>query len=82
MASPPVGWLCDRYGVRLVLTTGVLILGLSTISLSWATTPLVFYLAYGTGRVVFSSFMQLGASVAVSSWFGWLDSTPRTVAPN
>lgn len=69
VASPPVGWLCDRYGVRLVLTTGVLILGLSTISLGWATTPLVFYLAYGTGRVVFSSFIQLGASVAVSSWF-------------
>ncbi len=63
VASPPVGWLCDRYGVRLVLTTGVLILGLSTFSLGWAAAPLFFYLAYAVGRVVFSSFIQLGASV-------------------
>ena len=68
-ASPIVGWLVDRYGVRLVLGVSVLTLGLSTISLSWATVPIAFYIAYGTGRVMFSSPFQIGATVVVSRWF-------------
>ncbi len=68
-ASPLVGWLSDRYGVRIVLATSVLALGLSTISLAWATVPIAFYLAYGTSRVIFSSPTQIGASVVVSRWF-------------
>ena len=69
VASPLVGWLIDRYGVRLVLTTSVLVLGLSIMSLSWATLPLTFYLAYATGRAIFSSPIKIGSSVAVSRWF-------------
>ena len=68
-ASPVVGWLIDKYGARLVLATSVFILGLSTISLAWATVPLAFYLAYGVGRVIFSSPVQIGASVVASRWF-------------
>ena len=68
-ASPIVGWLSDRYGVRLVLSASILILGISTLSLAWATVPIAFYLAYGTGRVIFSSPIQIGASVVVSRWF-------------
>ena len=68
-ASPVVGWLVDRYGARLVLGVSVLALGLSTISLAWATVPIAFYVAYGTGRVIFSSPVQIGASVVVSRWF-------------
>ena len=68
-ASPVVGWLVDRYGARLVLFSSVLILGLSTISLAWATVPVAFYLAYGVGRVIFSSPVQIGSSVVVSRWF-------------
>ena len=68
-ASPVVGWLSDRYGVRLVLSASILILGISTLSLAWATNPIAFYLAYGTGRVIFSSPIQIGASVVVSRWF-------------
>ena len=67
--SPAVGWLVDRYGARLVLFTSVLILGLSTISLAWATVPAAFYIAYGAGRVIFSSPVQIGSSVVVSRWF-------------
>ena len=69
VASPAAGWALDRYGARLLLTLSVLVLGLSTISLAWATVPLFFYLAYGTGRVIFSSSVQIGASVVVSRWF-------------
>ena len=69
VASPAVGWLSDRYGVRLVLTSGVVILGISTVSLAWATAPIAFYLAYGMGRVIFSSSIQIGATVVVARWF-------------
>ena len=67
--SPGVGWLVDRYGARLVLTASILILGLSTISLAWATIPVAFYLAYGVGRVIFSSPISIGSPVVVSRWF-------------
>ena len=67
--SPLVGWLIDRYGTRLVLGLSVLVLGLATISLSWATIPITFYLAYGVGRVIFASPVQIGSSVVVSRWF-------------
>ena len=68
-ASPIVGWVSDRYGVRLVLTISVLALGISTFSLAWATVPITFYLAFGMGRVLFSTSFQIGSSVAISQWF-------------
>ncbi len=67
--SPLVGWLVDRYGARLVLAVSVLVLGLATFSLAWATVPVFFYLAYGVGRVIFASPVQIGSSVVVSRWF-------------
>ena len=69
VVSPIVGWLVDRYGARVVLATSVVVLGISTVSLAWATIPIAFYLAYGMGRVIFSSPVQIGASVVVSRWF-------------
>ena len=67
--SPAVGWLVDRYGARIVLASSILILGISTISLAWATVPVAFYAAYGVGRVIFSSPVQIGSAVVVSRWF-------------
>ena len=69
VVCPLVGWACDKYGVRLVLTVSILLLGLSTVSLAWATIPIAFYLAYGMGRVLFSTSLQIASSVAVSRWF-------------
>ena len=69
LASPVIGWLVDKYGARLVLASSIFILGLSTMSLAWATAPVVFYLAYATGRVIFASPIQIGASVVVFRWF-------------
>ena len=69
VASPVVGWALDRYGARVILTGSVIILGLSTVSLAWATVPIAFYLAYGAGRVLFSSPLNIGSSVVVSRWF-------------
>ena len=67
--SPLVGWLMDRYGIRVVLVSSVLALGLSVMSLSWATAPLAFYVAYAIARSMFSSPIKIGSSVAVSRWF-------------
>ena len=77
-ASPIVGWLIDRYGARAVLTTSIVILCVSTTLLRWSditltvlgfTIPWIFYIGYGTGRVIFSSPVQIGAAVVVSRWF-------------
>jgi len=69
VASPAFGWALDRYGTRVILTGSVLVLGIATVSLAWATVPVAFYLAYGTSRVVFSSSLNIGSSVVVSRWF-------------
>ena len=69
VASPMVGWALDRYGARVILTGSVLVLGIATVSLAWATVPIAFYLAYGTCRVLFSSPLNIGPSVVVSRWF-------------
>ena len=76
--SPIVGKLIDRYGARAVLTTSIIILCVSTTMLRWSditltvlgfAIPWVFYIGYGTGRVIFSSPVQIGAAVVVSRWF-------------
>ena len=77
-ASPLVGNLIDRYGARAVLTASIFLLCITTALLRWsditltvmgATIPWVFYIGYGTGRVIFSSPVQIGAAVVVSRWF-------------
>ena len=76
--SPIIGRMIDRYGARSVLTASVVVLCISTFALAWsdvsltvmgATIPWVFYVAYGTGRVIFASPVQIGTSVVVSRWF-------------
>ena len=76
--SPIIGRMIDRYGARVVLTASVLVLCISTFVLRWSdvsltvmgvTIPWVFYIAYGTGRVIFASPVQIGTSVVVSRWF-------------
>ena len=68
-ASPPVGWAVDKFGARLVLTLGVIFLGVSTISLTWATVPVAFYITYAIGRVIFTGPIPIAASVVVARWF-------------
>jgi sugar phosphate permease len=67
--SPVTGWLLDRFGPRVLLGLSVLILGFTSIGLAWATVPILFYLLYGIGRIIFSSPVQIGAATVVSQWF-------------
>ncbi len=69
LIAPLTGWLVDRIGPRVLLGVAVLVLGFSTMSLRWAATPVAFYFAYGAGRLVFNSFVQIGATTMVSQWF-------------
>ena len=67
--SPIAGWLIDKYGTRAVLTSSIIILGVSTFFSGWVTTPIAFYLTYGIARTIFNSPIHIGASVVVSRWF-------------
>lgn len=67
--SPAIGWAIDRLGARLVLAGGVLVVGVSMISLAWATLPATFYLAYAAARVVFHTAAPLGAGAVAARWF-------------
>ncbi|MEX0760869.1 MAG: MFS transporter [Dehalococcoidia bacterium] len=68
-ASPIAGWLLQRFGPRALLTGSVLALGLSILSIRWVGAPAAFYLAYGVGRVIFASPVQIGAATVVAQWF-------------
>jgi MFS family permease len=69
VVSPIIGWAIDRFGARPVLVISVIVLGVSIISLAWATTAVTFYLAYSTARIVFHTSAPIGASTVVSRWF-------------
>ena len=67
--SPVVGWAVDRYGVRLILASSMLILGVAMVSLAWATVPVFFYMGFATGRVIFHVPVQIGTGALISRWF-------------
>ena len=67
--SPIVGWAMDRCGVRLILTGSMVVLGAAMVSLAWATTPVLFYIGFATGRVIFHVPAQIGPGALVSRWF-------------
>ena len=67
--SPVIGWAVDRYGARMILTVSMLILGVSVISLAWATVPILFYLGFAIGRIIFHVPVQIGSGAVVSRWF-------------
>ena len=67
--APLTGWLVDRIGARILLVSSIAVLGVSTMSLRWATVPIAFYLAYGLGRLIFNSFINIAGSTVVSQWF-------------
>lgn len=70
--APWVGRMVDRHGARVMLTLGGLGLGASYIGISLVPpeAPWLFYLAYGLGRMIDMAVILLGATVAVSAWFG------------
>jgi len=69
LASPPVGGLVDRYGVRGVISVGALVAGLGFASLNLMQNLWHFYIAFffiGTGMAAVG---PVSASAMVSNWF-------------
>ena len=69
-ASPPVGWAIDRYGARVVLVLGIIIIGISTMAMAWLSVHIaIFYAALAIGRIMFSSPLNVGPATVVGRWF-------------
>ena len=69
-ASPPVGWAIDRYGARVVLVLGIIVIGLSTMAMAWLSVHIaIFYAALAIGRIMFSSPLNVGPATVVGRWF-------------
>ena len=68
-AAPLVGPVLDRYGAGMVVGISSGIAGVCAVILGAVTQIWQFYLVYVPGRMVFSSPLELGTSVAVSNWF-------------
>lgn len=67
--SPLVGPALDRYGSGLIVGISSGIAGLCAVGLGAVSQIWLFYLVYVPGRMMFSSPLELGTSVAVSNWF-------------
>ena len=69
-ASPPVGWAIDRFGARVVLVLGLIVIGLSTMAMAWLSVHIaIFYAALAAGRIMFSSPLNVGPATVVGRWF-------------
>lgn len=67
--TPIVGPLLDRFGARLFLAVGGLIIGLGVVGLSLIQELWHFYLFFGIGRLAAMGVTSLAGQVAVSNWF-------------
>ena len=67
--SPIAGWIQQKFGARVLMSTSVFLLGAVILSLRWTTSPITFYLLFGIGRLIFQAPLQISASTAVAQWF-------------
>lgn len=68
-AGPFVGRLLDRYGGRLVVPAGGLIVGVSCLTLGVIASPVAFVIVYGVVRSAGQALMLFPNSVVVAMWF-------------
>lgn len=68
-AAPLAGVLVDRYGARAMLTLAGLGLGVSMLGIAVSASPIVFYLAYGLGRMIDMGVILVATTAALASWF-------------
>ena len=67
--SPLAGWLYDRWGARLLVPAGGLLLGLALVSTGRVTTLWQYYLAFGVLGGAGIACIQVPAAAIVSRWF-------------
>ena len=69
MAGLVVGPTLDRYGGRVTLGVGALLIAISLISLTFATSVVFFYGAVAVGRVSMMNLEFLASPTIVANWF-------------
>jgi len=67
--SPLAGWLYDRWGARLVVPVGGLVLGAALASTGLVTAPWQYYLTLGVLGAAGIACMMMPAAAIVSRWF-------------
>jgi len=67
--SPLAGWLYDRWGARLLVPAGGLLIGLALALTGGVTTLWQYYLAFGVLGGAGIAFVQIPAAAIVSRWF-------------
>ena len=67
--SPLAGWLYDRWGARLVVPAGGLLLGIAMALTGRVTAPWHYYLAFGVLGGAGIALIQIPAAAIVSRWF-------------
>jgi MFS family permease len=68
-AGPLVGRGLDRYGGRVILGVGALLIAGSLISISFASSLLFLYIAFSVGRVAMMNIQNLASHTVVANWF-------------
>lgn len=69
-ASPALGWLIDKRGVRSVLLFGIVAFALATAAMSLLSSSLVvFYLLFALSGLTSTSQLPTGYAKVVSEWF-------------
>ena len=67
--SPVQGWLVDRFGPRLLISTGAVLTGLSWVLASYATSLGMMYLAYGLIGGIGTGIVYVGVVGQMVGWF-------------
>jgi MFS transporter, OFA family, oxalate/formate antiporter len=67
--GPLVGRGLDRYGGRIILGVGALLISASLISVSFASNLVFLYAAFSVGRVAMMNIQNLASHTVVANWF-------------
>lgn len=67
--GPAQGWLVDRFGPRLLLSVGALLVGLSWVLAASATSVVVLYLTYGVLGGIGTAIIYIGVIGLMVRWF-------------
>jgi OFA family oxalate/formate antiporter-like MFS transporter len=69
VVGPLVGRGLDRYGGRVILGVGALLIAGSLISVSYASNLVFLYAAFSVGRVAMMNIQNLAAHTVIANWF-------------
>lgn len=69
VASPFMGRLIDRFGARIVMTVGILVIGVGSMLLAKTESRMYFYIVYAIAGVGQAAATIIPISLVISNWF-------------